>query len=90
MRILIVALLVLAFSFSGCAYNKQTLMRLAGDEVHVPLGPLESITGSGLTAMLYRNVSIAYGNKDPINEFKNIRSTDSTSADGSSETIDVN
>ena len=90
MRLLLIALLVFAFCLSGCAYNKQTLLRVAGDEVHVPLGPLEAISGKGISAVLYRNVSIAYGEKDAINEFKNIRSTDTTSDDGSTETIDVN
>ena len=82
-------MILLAVALAGCAYNKQTLLKLKGDEVKVPLGPLESIEGKGLKATLYRNVSIAFPGKEAVKEFKNIKSIDKTSADSFDETVEV-
>lgn len=80
---------LLALFAQGCAYNKQTLLKVNGNEVSVPLGPLEAIKGKGLRASLYRNVSIAWGKKEPIPEFKNISSADTATNGTHSENIDV-
>ena len=83
------SLLILAFFVLGCAYNKQTLLKVNGEEVRVPLGPFEEISGTGLRATLYRNVSIAYGKKEAIAEFTDIKSDDKAENGTHSESIDV-
>ena len=90
MRQIAFSLVILALLVSGCAYNKQTLLKVNGEEVRVPLGPFEEISGKGLRATLYRNVSLAYGEKKAIAEFADINSVDTTENGTHSESIDVN
>ena len=89
MRQIAFSLVILALLVSGCAYNKQTLLKVNGEEVKVPLGPFEEISGKGLRATMYRNVSIAYGKKEAIAEFTNIKSDDKAENGTHSESIDV-
>ena len=89
MKRLIVLLLVVVFFISGCAYMKQTLLEIRGDEVNVPLGIGQGIKGKGLKAFLYRQVSIAFPAKESLKEFKNIKTTDGTTAEGSTGSIDI-
>ena len=47
MKRIIIGLLAVVLLSSGCAYHKQTLLKVKGEEVKVPLGPLEGIQAKG-------------------------------------------
>ncbi len=89
MKRIIIGLLAVVLLSSGCAYHKQTLLKVKGEEVKVPLGPLEGITGKGLKATLYRNVSISFPSKDAIKEFLGIKSTDTKDGEATTDSVDV-
>lgn len=81
--------LLVTLLLSGCAYHKQTLLTVGGEEVNVPLGPLEGIKGKGLKAIFYRAVSIAFPAKEAIKELKDVKTKSGTNADGSTSSIDI-
>ncbi len=89
MKKLTIGVLLVVLLSSGCAYHKQTLLTVKGDDVSVPLGPLEGIKGKGIKAVLYRAVSIAFPAKDAIKELKNVKATDETGADGGTGSVDI-
>ena len=89
MRKAIICVVVAVLFFSGCAYNKQTLLKIKGDEVNVPLGPLEGIKGTGLVGVLYRQVSIAFPAGKAMQSFKNLKATDECGDNASPGSVDI-